>query len=258
MFKGLLTRRHLAVLLAEFLGTATLAVAVYGVVSVIPISLFAGMAAGLVLGLSVLSIGAVSGAHINPAITVGLWTIGKIKTLPAIAYIVAQVLGGFAALYLIKYFAGQPMESIAGKFEWKAFTAEAVGAFVFGFGVAAAVYQKYEGGKLATAFGVSLLLGVLVASSATLGVNQLTQQPIKSNGVINPAVAISLKSFNWAYAAGPIVGAAVGMNMYTLVFTDTMVFKRTAKIRKPSKVSSVSTAKTASTKKKKAAPKKRK
>jgi len=243
--------------MAEFLGTATLAVAVYGVVSVIPISLFSGMAAGLVLGLSVLSIGAFSGAHINPAITIGLWTIGKIKTLPAIAYIVAQVLGGFAALYLIKYFSGQPMESIAGKFEWKAFTAEAVGAFVFGFGVAAAIYQRYEGGKRAAGMGISLLLGILVASSATLGVNQLTQQPIKSNGIINPATAISLKSFNWAYAAGPIVGVAVGMNIYTLVFTDTTIFRRTAKASKPSKISSVSTAKTVSTKKKKAAPKKR-
>jgi glycerol uptake facilitator-like aquaporin len=128
-------RQKVAILLAEFLGTAILAVSVYAVVSVIPISLFAGMAAGLVLGLAVLTIGAVSGAHINPAITLGFWSVGKIKTLTAIAYIIAQVLGGFAALYLIKYFAGQPVESIAGKFDVKAFTAEAIGAFVFGIRV---------------------------------------------------------------------------------------------------------------------------
>lgn len=234
-------RQKIAILLAEFLGTAVLAVSVYAVVSVIPISLFAGMAAGLVLALTVLTIGAVSGAHINPAITLGLWSVGKVKTLTAIAYIAAQVLGGFAALYLIKYFAGQPVESIAGKFDVKAFTAEAVGAFVFGFALVSAIYKKYEGGKLAFSAGTALLIGILISSAATLGVNQLTQQPIKSNGIINPAVAVSLSSVNWAYVAGPVVGAIVGMNTYALVFTDESIFSKKNKATKTSKSKVVTT-----------------
>jgi len=240
------TRQKLAIILAEFLGTATLALAVYGVVSIIPISLFAGMAAGLVLGLSVLTIGAVSGAHINPAITVGLWTVGKIKTLTAIVYIIAQVLGGFAALYLIQYFAGQKVESIAGKFEVKAFVAEAIGAFIFGLALVSAIYKKYEGGKLAFSAGTALLVGIVIASAATLGVNQLTQQPIKTNGIINPAVAISLSSVNWAYVAGPIVGSVVGMNVYALLFTDESLF--TKKIRSASVAKSVTTKKKSTSK----------
>lgn len=242
------SRQKIAIVMAEFLGTATLAVAVYAVVSIIPISLFAGMAAGLVLGLSVLTIGAVSGAHINPAITVGLWTVGKIKTLTAIAYIIAQVLGGFAALYLIKYYAGQPIESIAGKFDVKSFTAEAIGAFIFGFALVAAIYKKYEDGKLAFSAGAALLIGILIASAATLGVNKLTQQPIKSNGIINPAVAISLSSVNWAYIAGPIVGAVVGMNTYALVFTDESLFTKkiqAARVVKPTTSKKKSSSKTA-------------
>lgn len=231
----MVSRQKIAVLLAEFLGTAVLAVSVYAVVSILPISLFTGMAAGLVLALAVLTFGAVSGAHINPAITVGLWSVGKIKTLKAIAYIIAQVLGGFAALYLIKYFAGQPVESIAGKFDAKAFTAEAVGAFVFGLVLVSAIYKKYEGGKLAFSAGAALLVGIMISSAATLGVNQLTQQPIRSNGIINPAVAVSLSSVNWAYIAGPIVGAVVGMNTYALIFTDESLFSKKIKSVKASK-----------------------
>lgn len=244
------SKQKIAKVLAEFLGTAILAVSVYAVVSIIPISLFAGMAAGLVLALTVLTIGAVSGAHINPAITLGFWTVGKVKTLTALSYIIAQVLGGFAALYLIKYFAGQPVESIAGKFDVKAFTAEAIGAFVFGFALVAAVYKKYDGGKLAFSAGTALLVGILIASAATLGVNQLTQQPIKSNGIINPAVAIGLSSVNWAYVAGPVVGAIVGMNTYALVFTDESLFSKkikATKVVKP-KVVAASTKKKSTTK----------
>ena len=223
------SKQRVAILLAEFLGTAALAVSVYAVVSILPISLFAGMAAGLVQAVAILTFCAISGAHINPAVTIGFWSVGKIKTLKAIAYIVAQVLGAFAALYLIKYFAGQPVESIAGKFDAKAFTAEAVGAFVFTFALVSAVYKKYDGGKLAFSAGTALLIGILISSAATLGVNQLTQQPIKSNGIINPAVAVSLSSVNWAYIAGPVVGAIVGMNLYVLVFTDQSIFSKKTK-----------------------------
>lgn len=235
------SRQKVAMLMAEFLGTATLAVAVYAVVSILPISLFGASAAGLVLALTVLTIGTVSGAHINPAVTIGLWTVGKVKTLTAIMYIVAQVLGGFAALYLIQYFIGKPAESIAGKFDVKAFTAEAVGAFVFGIGLVSAIYKKYEGGKLAFSAGAALMIGVLISSAATLSVNELTQQPIKSNGIINPAVAVSLSSVNWAYIAGPVVGAVVGMNLYALVFTDESIFSKrvkSAKVTKPKVVAS--------------------
>ena len=57
--------------------------------------------AGLTLGLFVYTIGVISGCHINPAVTVGLLSIGKIKMNEAAKYIVAQLLGGILASVLL-------------------------------------------------------------------------------------------------------------------------------------------------------------
>lgn len=200
------SREKIAQIVAEFLGTTILAVAVYSIVARTTFPLFAGLAAGLTLGLMSFVIGAFSGAHINPAVTLGLWSTRKVKTTTAIIFIAAQILGGLAAWKLLTYFLGHPLEALAGtKFEWKVFIGEALGAMVFLFGVASAVYQKYEGGKLAFTVGGSLTVGILVASMA-------------SNGVINPAVAVGIQSWNWAYATGPLLGGIVGANLYSLLF----------------------------------------
>ncbi len=202
-------RNKIAQLVAEFLGAATLSLAVYTIMARTSFPLFSAMAAGIVVALFTLIMGAVSGAHLNPAITLGLWTVRKIQTTKAVVYIAAQMLGGVAAWYLLKYFLGHNLQSIAGAdFEWKVFTAEAVGAGLFGFGYLAAKAQQVEEGKVASAIGAALLTGILVASLA-------------SNAVLNPAVAVGIQSWSWAYAAAPLAGALVGMNVYQLLFTTT-------------------------------------
>lgn len=235
------SRQKVAMVVAELMGVIVLVTAVYAMVARTTFPLFGGLAAGLTLGVLVHTIGSASGAHVNPAITLGLWSIRKIKTLPAVAYIAAQMLGGYAAWMLINYFLGSDIQSLANKFDWKVFIAEGVGALIFGFGVASAVYQKYEGQKLAFTVGASLTIGILVAS-------------LGSNGVLNPAVALGLQSWNWAYATGPIAGSIVGMNLYALLFADEVVLSRPRFSRR---VALVSTTKKPAAKKK-AATKKRK
>lgn len=215
------SRQKVAMVVAELMGVVVLVTAVYSMVARTSFPLFGGLAAGVTLGLLVHTIGSASGAHVNPAITLGLWSVRKIKTLPAIVYIAAQMLGALAAWQLINYFLGSDIQSIANKFEWKTLFAELAGALVFGFGVASAVYQKYEGTKLAFTVGGSLTIGILVAS-------------LGSNGVINPAVALGLQSWNWAYAVGPIAGSIIGMNLYALVFADEVVLRRPTLARRAS------------------------
>jgi len=205
-------RQKIAMITAEFLGAGTLALAVFSMTRFTGIiSLFPALAAGLTAGLMVLVIGKTSGAHINPAVTYGLWTIRKISTAQAVVYITAQMLGGVGAWMLLKYLTIDsqfPLVDIAGKnIDAKVIIAEAIGTFVFIFGVAAAVYQKYEGVQRAVTIGTSLTLGILVAS-------------IFSNGVINPAVAVGIRSFNVSYVVGPLIGAAVATNLYALLFAD--------------------------------------
>lgn len=215
----MISRRKVAMVVAELMGVVVLVTAVYSMVARTTFPLFGGLAAGVTLGLLVHTIGATSGAHVNPAITIGLWSIRKVKTLNAIVYIAAQMLGAVAAWQLINYFLGSDIQSIANKFEWKTLVAEAVGALIFGFGVASAVYQKYEGTKLAFTVGGSLTIGILVAS-------------LGSNGVLNPAVALGLQSWSWAYAVGPIVGSFFGMNLFALLFAEESVLGRGASASK--------------------------
>ena len=202
------SKKNIAILLAEFMGVVVLACSAFSVIRWQLPSMFVAIMAGLVLGLLVNTIGSTSGAHVNPAITLGLWSVRKIQTSRAILYVGVQLLGGLATLALLKYLLGTELQSsIKGSFDWKVLISEGLGAFVFGFGVASAVYQKYTGNQLAFTVGLSLTAGILVASFA-------------SNAVVNPAVAIGLKSWSWAYAAGPVLGSILGMNVYALFFTE--------------------------------------
>jgi glycerol uptake facilitator-like aquaporin len=162
----------------------------------------------------VLAIGKVSGAHVNPAVTIGLWTLRKIETTTAVIYIAAQVLGAAVALRLFQYFQNDVLQNSAGKFDWRIFVAEAIGTLVFTFGVAAVVTQKLEGFNAAFTIGASLTLGALIASTA-------------SNGILNPAVALGLNSWSWTYTLAPVLGAVLGMNIYDLFLAPVSELKAT-------------------------------
>lgn len=200
-------RSKVAMLAAEFLGTAILATAVINVArSQIGIGYFVAISVAATYGLLIMMFGSVSGGHFNPAVTIGMWTLRKIQTLQALAYLAAQMLGGLAAWRLAEYFVGETLTSIAPKnFEWKVLVAEMVGTLVFTFGIAAAVYHRYENGRLAATLALSLFVGTIVAS-------------IASNAALNPAIALANQSWSRAYIFGPIVGSIVGMNLYALLF----------------------------------------
>jgi glycerol uptake facilitator-like aquaporin len=219
MFK----REKTAMLVAEFFGTFLLASAVLGTTTFLAqgiaiqkygIPFFGPATAGLTLALLVLIIGKVSGAHVNPAVTFGLWSARKISTVQAVLYIAVQMLAGAAALLFAGYMFGQELPSISNgnSVDWRIFIAEATGTFIFTAGIAAAVEQKFEDGKLAFAIGISLFAGATVASMA-------------SNGILNPALAVGFNSVNINYIVAPLVGGFLGVNAYNLVFAE----KKTAK-----------------------------
>lgn len=210
-----INQKQVNMVLAEFFGTAVLALVVYTILARTGFPFFTGMTAGVAVGLLTLVLGKFSNVHLNPAVTFGLWSLRKIKTFEAIAKIGAQMLGGLVAWMLLKYFLRRDsLASIAGDdFDWRVFVAEATGAFVLVFGVASAVYQKYSQTLMGLVAGGSLFLGILVASLA-------------SNGVVNPAVAVGVQSWNWAYAVAPLVGAVLGANIYGIMASPIKLPKR--------------------------------
>ena len=185
--------------IAEALGTFTLALVVaLSIVGKFPVS--TPVLAGLVVLLFVYSIGHISGAHINPAITIGVWSIKKISNKDALFYVISQFIGGAAAIAVVSLTVGMPLMMVLNN--WNVVIAECLGTLFFAFGIASLVYNKTPNVMSGVVGGGSLLLGITIA--ALLG----------SNGVLNPAVALGINSFNVAYVFAPIVGSVLGMQAY--------------------------------------------
>jgi glycerol uptake facilitator-like aquaporin len=189
---------------AEFIGTATLTLAVLTSITVTDSVLITPILAALVLGLFVYSIGSVSGCHINPAVTAGLWSIGKIKTKEATLYVISQCLGAIAAFMLVSFTLGSVALGMAPE-SGAVFLAEVIGTALFTFGIASVVFGKVTDNASGLVIGGSLLLGITIA--VHLG----------SGGILNPAVGLALGSTSLSYVIGSVVGAILGMQSYRYI-----------------------------------------
>ncbi len=206
--------KKIAMLLAELVGTAVLALVFIGVQRTgIGYPFFIALAAGLAVGAMAMVFGATSGAHFNPALTLGLWTARKVKTIPAILYIAVQILGGAIAFWTYNFLAKTHIASMSGHYGARIMIGEAIGVFVFVIGWTAAATQKFEGLKLAATVGGSFALGIIIASLA-------------SYGFANPAIALADNSFGWStYVLGAAIGGVVGVNFYKYLLAGTVKAK---------------------------------
>lgn len=161
------------------------------------------------VALMTLSLAGISGAVFNPAMTIGLWTVRKLRTLQALSYLVVQLAAGAVAWELFVYLTKLTGVHNTGTYSARVLVAETVGTFIFAFGWAAAIYQRFNLPTKALAIGGSLTVGALVAS-------------LGSAGLLNPAVALGLHQWGWGtYVLGPILGAVIGFNLYNLLFVET-------------------------------------
>lgn len=185
---------------AEFIGTFLLATGVGVTIGIPGSGIPTAIMAGLILGTMVYTIGAISGAHINPAVTVALLSVGKIKVPAAASYILSQLLGGGLALVLQMYHfpftLDQTVENVA-----LTASGEMLGAFILVWGICSVVYGKVQDAASGLTIGSSLTIGAIIAS-------------IGSYGVLNPAVALGLGIFNPVYLVAPFVGGILAAQMY--------------------------------------------
>ena len=227
----------LAASIAEFVGTFLLAAIVLAS-SGSSIVVFFGLIA------IVLMVGAVSGAYVNPALTIGAWVTRRIDSVRAVSYLVAQVLGAMLALVVLNAFVSaapeaQPQMSMFGQTaatqpevftlaeivkdkEWLILAAELIGTAVFAFGVAAATRTKGRA-AVALAVGGSLFIGLTITGYMT-GVLSGTEA---GPAVLNPAVAAALQGFaatTWqnlwplsVYVVAPVVGGVLGFALRDLI-----------------------------------------
>ena len=176
------------------------------------------------LFLLVRSLGAASGAHFNPAVTVALLFKRKIAPVDAGVYIVLQCIGAILAVLFAKAIMGDAAEAVnyagpavtEGAFAdgspWLGGLAEGTGAFVLMWAVMATAVDPRGNREWAPfVIGISLGLGVLVLAPVT-------------GAAINPARAFgpllvgdfgSFGDFLAAYVLGPILGALAAAALYT-------------------------------------------
>ena len=192
-------------ILAELFGTFVLTSAVIISVNNPSFQIPTPVIAGLTLGLLVYAIGPISGCHINPAVTVGLFSIGRIGLQDAGAYLVAQFVGAALAMMLGNVFFLSPVELVVSGTALTGF-AELFGTVILGFSVASVVIGRVSANLSGMVIGSGLLVGISFAAH-------------QSNGVLNPAVAFGIGSVGHTYFWGPIGGALVGAFLANF-FTD--------------------------------------
>jgi aquaporin Z len=202
-------RPKIAALVAEFLGAGVLTLLVLSVQrSTIGVPFFVAIAAGLAFVLMGFTVGGISGGHFNPAISIGLWTARKLTLVRTITYVAAQLLGGWLAYALYTYFVNNTLQQVGGHYSGRVLVAEAVGTGLFAFAFASVVYKDYSRPVKASFAGLGLMLGMVAASSAAIG-------------LLNPAVALGVRAWVWGtYVVGPVLGAIIGINLYALLFAE--------------------------------------
>ena len=152
------------IVIAEIVGTFILTLA-----ALFASDILSSMYVGFALMLIVTAIGGISGAHVNPAVTFGLWSMRKLKTVLVPFYWGAQFLGAMAAIVLIGSLTNGGFAFSFDQFtafSWNIFAIELIGTAVFVFGIAA-VLQRKEIKAAGQAFGIglALMIGLVVSGS---------------------------------------------------------------------------------------------
>ena len=174
-------------------------------------------------GLSVVAmaytIGPVSGCHINPAITIGVWLNGGLSVMEAGVYIVAQVTGGIlgsALLWLITRTMGIEGTGANGFEEpylLAAFVAEAVFTFIFVLTVLGTTDRDNSSPHFA---GLAIGLTLVLVHIVCIPVTGTSVNPARS---IGPALFAGVEAISqlWLFIVAPIVGAVVAVPVWKII-----------------------------------------
>jgi aquaporin Z len=219
---------------AEFIGTFWLVLGGCG--SAVLAAAFPDLGIGLLgvslaFGLTVLTmafaIGHISGCHLNPAVSVGLWVAGRFERSKLLPYIVAQVLGAIVAggtLYIIAN--GAPGFDVSAGFASNGYGAQSPGGYsllsalvcelvltaMFLVVIIGATDHRAPAGLAPIAIGLCLTLIHLVS----IPVTNTSVNPARSTGVALFAGGSWIAQL-WLFWIAPIVGGAIGAAVYKII-----------------------------------------
>lgn len=215
--------------IAEFIGTFTLVM--FGCGAVVIGGLATGSTAINVLGiafafgLSIVAmaygIGQISGCHVNPAVSFGVWMAGRMSASDFVAYVIAQLLGalaGAAVLYLIMSGKAAGWTGGLGQNGWgagylgeysvvSAFVFEVVGTFVF----LVCILGVTQRGAPAAVSGLAIGLTLTLIHIVGINVTGVSVNPARSIGpaIIGAAANPTAVSQLWLFIVAPLIGAGI-------------------------------------------------
>jgi MIP family channel proteins len=179
------------------------------------------LAHGLAIGIMVTSLGHISGGHFNPAVTIGFWVTRKLSTFDTLAYWVAQLAGGVAAAYLLRWLPFEVWSDVhlgtpdlaGGITPMSGMVFEAVMTFFLVFVVfATAVDARGAFNKIAGfAIGLTITMGALFGGPFT----GAALNPARAFG---PALAANYWRNHGVYWIGPLAGGVAAGWLYDILF----------------------------------------
>ncbi|KAK1275033.1 Aquaporin NIP1-1 [Acorus gramineus] len=174
---------------------------------------------GLVVMVMVYSVGHISGAHFNPAVTIAFATCGRFPWKQVPVYVAAQVVGSTLASGTLRLLFGGKHEHFPGTIpagsDAQSLVLEMIISFYLMFVISGVATDNRAIGELAgLAVGSTVLINVLVAGP----ISGASMNPARSLG---PAIVANHYKSLWVYMVGPICGTVVGAWAYNLIrFTN--------------------------------------
>lgn len=167
---------------------------------------------GAVIAALIYSTGHISGAHINPAVTLGFWASGFFPTRKVLPYILAQCLGAIAASALLLIALGAvadlgATQPLNGNW-WQALILETILTFILMFVILGSGLDRRSPQGFA---GIAIGLTVGLEAACMGPITGASMNPARSLG---PAVVASIWQHHWVYWVAPILGAQLAVIVY--------------------------------------------
>ncbi len=216
-------KRSLIPALAEIFGTFCLVLAGCGAILVETQTQALGHGGvagsfGLVILIMVLATGHVSGAHLNPAVTLAFLSLGKVDRATAVSYIISQLLGATLAAVTLAFLLPEVSEiahlgaTLPSGTPAQSFVLEVLLTAMLMFVITSVATDSRAPGPLAaaTAIGGTVALGALWGGP----ISGASMNPARSFG---PALISQTWESHWLYWVAPITGALLGAWAYRLL-----------------------------------------
>jgi aquaporin NIP len=169
---------------------------------------------GMIVSAMIYSLGDISGAHLNPAVTLAFWLARKFPAGEIIPYIISQVTGAFLASFTLAYLfpaneylgstipAGEPMQS---------FILELILTFILMLVIIQVASGSKEQGMFA---GIAIGSVVLLEAMFAGPISGASMNPVRS---FSPAIVSGHTEHLWVYITAPIIGAWLAIGAWLIL-----------------------------------------